>query len=166
MPALLMIIVCMFLTSCGTFVQFSKKTDTKTSSITELRLNEINSYAAEDLEGRFPDKTNVQWYKTSDGYRARLAQGQSHTDRYYNQYGAFTKEITFYNKENIPESVKKIITGKFPSYSIAAVAAISDPKVSLYQATIQNNDTQKAIIVTENEIDVLYEIKKGVIAYR
>lgn len=131
-----------------------------------MRLNEINSYAAEDFLKRFSNQANEQWYKTSYGYLARFTSDNIATDVYYNMHGAFIKDIKYYETGNIPADVKEILAKKFPEYSIVTTAAITNQNTSMFQVKMRNEEVLKTVEISGNTMEVLYEIKNGVVAYR
>ncbi len=121
----------------------------------------INTNALKEFKKCFKDADKTSWYAIQHGFLAKFTTNDVQTRVFYDLKGRWTATIRTYSQDKLPAEVRKQVRSNYYDYSIYVVNEIMVGDKTAYLVSIEDRESIKTICVTENEMDVYEDFKKG-----
>lgn len=149
------IFLCAALLSSGIgFAQKRTVKTTKSTKKTTVVKVEAPAPVKEAFSQSFADVTDAKWTKTSGGnWTAAFDKQEIKTTAIYKPEGTWVSTHSEFQANNIPEPVLNTVKAKYPSATVKDAMKIERADVaSYYKVNIQDNGTDKAVLINESGV--------------
>jgi hypothetical protein len=121
----------------------------------------INTRALKDFNKNFKNAGKADWSKIKDGFVAEFKINGVNTKVYYNQKGRWSSTLRTYDQYKLPKDIRKLVRSTYYDYDIYVAYEITIEDQTIYLVKIEDHETVKTIRVTDGEMDVYEDYKKG-----
>ncbi|PUZ27771.1 Putative beta-lactamase-inhibitor-like, PepSY-like [Chitinophaga costaii] len=127
------------------------KSSKKTSEVVKVEAPEP---VKEAFSQSFADVADAKWTKTNGGnWTAAFDKQDIKTTAVFKPEGTWVSTHRQFQPNNIPDLVLNTVKAKYPSASVKDVVKIERADVaSYYKANIQDNGTDKAVLISESGV--------------
>jgi len=138
----------------------SLKTVQSVSSNTETTIT-INTRALKDFKKNYPDVSGEKWFAIQDGFMATFSKEYTQELAFYSKSGYWQYTIMYYGEKGLPNEVKDRVKKVYYNYSIIGVEEIRTVEQTYYMVHVQDEATEKKLMVTDGEMRVVEDFTKS-----
>ena len=128
-----------------------------------LRLNEVPSKAVRHFNKTYKNVDSLRWSKLRDGqggFGAYFVTDGIPTTVRYDQGGNYECCFREYFEDNLPKMIRHQVKSVYYDFSIRFIKEVNMYDNTVYLITLEDTESWKHVLVTENKIVVLKEFLK------
>jgi hypothetical protein len=143
----------------GEIVKYSDPGNNFSSNVP---INELSPAAYRRFHRRFREvPTGEYWFKYAQGYQVSFTLDQHREFAYFDHSGMFLYSLKYYDGNDLPRDMARVVERKFPDYKIDVVTEVNDGQKTFYMLQIVNPDKIKVLTFVDGRIDVISELHNG-----
>ena len=131
------------------------------SGATEASISEINTKAVKHFATTFGNAKDISWMKVKDGSIVYFTLNDIKMKSAYRPNGSLACTIRYYGEDQLPKSVRRLVKTNYFDFDISQVIEIKHDNEFIYIVKLQDEKSLKTVRVSNGEIQVLEEYKRG-----
>jgi hypothetical protein len=170
MKNILLVLAAGIITTAGTHAQNTQTKPGATSLHVIQTLAPVNSFllgddkklinpkAIRDFSRTFSNVTNEDWHIIRNGFIARFKLQDMQYRIVYNKKGSRLATFCYYNEQQLPADVRRLIKSTFYDFNIVQVTEVSVAGKTAYLVNIQDKTSLKTIKVVNDEMEIMQDV--------
>ena len=102
-----------------------------------------------------------KWFAIQDGFMATFSKENTQELAFYSKSGYWQYTIMYYGEKGLPDEVRDRVKKVYYNYSIIGVEEIRTVEQNYYVVHVQDESTDKKLMVTDSEMRVVDDFTKS-----